>query len=102
MHGAERDEFDTSNLLLFADEAVSGAAPSRADFDRMMAAARAGKFKVLYFVNLSRLARLCAHTADDEGARLCSQNQGRFDRRSTRHLSKRELVADSRDSQHPA
>ncbi len=59
---ATRDGHVSGEFLLFADEAVSGSKHSRGDFDRMMAAARAGKFKVLYFVNLSRLARDCVLT----------------------------------------
>lgn len=59
---ATRDRFAAGEILLFADEAVSGAGHSRGEFDRMMAAARAGRFKVLYFVNLSRLARDCVLT----------------------------------------
>ena len=59
---ATRDGFASSAILLFADEAVSGAKHSREGFDCMMAAARAGKIKVLYFVNLSRLARDCVLT----------------------------------------
>ncbi|MEX2309734.1 MAG: recombinase family protein [Pirellulales bacterium] len=59
---AARDGYSADGLLEFADEAVSGAAPCRAGFDEMMAAARAGRIKVLYFVNLSRLARDCLLT----------------------------------------
>ena len=59
---AARDDYSPDGLLDFADEAVSGAAPSRAGFDEMMTAARAGRIKVLYFVNLSRLARDCLLT----------------------------------------
>jgi site-specific DNA recombinase len=41
----------------FADEAVSGTKLHRAGLDAMLAAAEAGKFSVLYFFSLSRLAR---------------------------------------------
>jgi DNA invertase Pin-like site-specific DNA recombinase len=41
----------------FADEAVSGTKPHRAGLDRMLAAAAAGIFRVLYVHCLSRLAR---------------------------------------------
>jgi DNA invertase Pin-like site-specific DNA recombinase len=59
---AARDGHQPDALLKFSDEAVSGAAPSRAGFDEMMEAARTGRIKVLYFVNLSRLARDCLLT----------------------------------------
>ena len=42
---AARDGYSPDGLLDFADEAVSGAAPSRAGFDKMMAAARAGRIQ---------------------------------------------------------
>jgi site-specific DNA recombinase len=42
---AARDGFDPDQMLLFADEAVSGAKHSRKDFDRLMAAARQGQIK---------------------------------------------------------
>jgi hypothetical protein len=54
---AARDSFEMSPSLEFSDEAVSGAKHSGEDFDQMLAAARAGRIKVLYLVNLSRLAR---------------------------------------------
>jgi site-specific DNA recombinase len=57
-----RDGYDMLTALEFADEAISGAKHSRTGFNSMMAAARAGSFKVLYFVNLSRLARDCVLT----------------------------------------
>ena len=41
----------------FYDEAVSGTKLHRTGLDAMLAAAEAGKFKVLYFHSLSRLAR---------------------------------------------
>jgi DNA invertase Pin-like site-specific DNA recombinase len=41
----------------FADEAVSGTRSDREGLQAMMAAARAGKFQVVYFASLSRLAR---------------------------------------------
>lgn len=43
--------------LEFSDEAVSGTILEREGFQKMLAAARAGKFQVLYLYNLSRLAR---------------------------------------------
>ena len=43
--------------LEFSDEAVSGAKHSQEGFDQLLAAARPGRIKVLYLVNLSRLAR---------------------------------------------
>jgi DNA invertase Pin-like site-specific DNA recombinase len=54
---AGRDGLSISQELEFADQAVSGATHSRKDFERMLAAARAGQIKVLYLANLSRLAR---------------------------------------------
>lgn len=59
---AVRDGHVSLPLMEFADEAESGAKHSRRDFDRMMAAARERKIRVLYFVNLSRLARDCVLT----------------------------------------
>jgi DNA invertase Pin-like site-specific DNA recombinase len=43
--------------LQFADEAVSGTKLRRDGFDRMLKAAEEGRFKTLYFFDLSRLAR---------------------------------------------
>jgi site-specific DNA recombinase len=43
--------------LQFADEAVSGTKLKRDGFDRMLKAAEEGRFKTLYFFDLSRLAR---------------------------------------------
>ncbi len=43
--------------LEFSDEAVSGTKLHRAGLDAMLAAAEEGRFKVLYFHSLSRLAR---------------------------------------------
>ncbi|NLS95139.1 MAG: recombinase family protein [Planctomycetaceae bacterium] len=43
--------------LEFSDEAVSGTKRHRDGLDAMLAAARAGKFQVLYFHSLSRLSR---------------------------------------------
>jgi site-specific DNA recombinase len=54
---AARENFEIVQSFEFADEAVSGAKHSRDGFDRMLAAARAGQVKILYLVNLSRLAR---------------------------------------------
>jgi DNA invertase Pin-like site-specific DNA recombinase len=54
---AARDGFEMTPSLDFSDEAVSGAKHSREGFDEMLAAARAGRIRVLYLVNLSRLAR---------------------------------------------
>lgn len=48
--------------LEFSDEAVSGAKHQRAGFDAMMKAARTGRIDVVYFENLSRLARDCVLT----------------------------------------
>jgi len=46
-----------SSDLEFTDEAVSGTKLRRAGLDALLGAAAAGKFKVLYFYSLSRLAR---------------------------------------------
>jgi DNA invertase Pin-like site-specific DNA recombinase len=54
---AARDGLVISKQLEFSDEAISGAKHSRAGFDAMLEAARAGRFRVLYVANLSRLAR---------------------------------------------
>jgi DNA invertase Pin-like site-specific DNA recombinase len=43
--------------LEFADEAISGTKLHRDGLDKMLAAAAAGRFRVLYFHSLSRLAR---------------------------------------------
>ena len=59
---ASRDGYDVLQALEFTDEAISGAKRSRLGFNNMMAAARAGSIKVLYFCNLSRLARDCVLT----------------------------------------
>jgi site-specific DNA recombinase len=54
---AERDGNHIPDDLQFADEAVSGTKLSRDGFDRMLKAAEEGRFKTLYFFDLSRLAR---------------------------------------------
>ena len=46
----------------FADEAISGAKHDRAGFEALMDAARRGLIRVVYFENLSRLARDCVLT----------------------------------------
>ena len=67
--------------LEFFDEAESGAKHSRAGFDKMLAAARAGAITVLYFVNLSRLARDCVLTLQTlRRVSLRSQSSSRVDR----------------------
>jgi site-specific DNA recombinase len=54
---AERDGNEIPDELQFADEAVSGTQLKRDGFDRMLKAAEEGRFKTLYFFDLSRLAR---------------------------------------------
>jgi site-specific DNA recombinase len=54
---AERDGNHIPDDLQFADEAVSGTKLKRDGFDRMLQAAEEGRFKTLYFFDLSRLAR---------------------------------------------
>lgn len=54
---AARDGNQVLSRLEFVDEAVSGRKRTRVGFERMLEAARAGEFDVLYVVNLSRLAR---------------------------------------------
>jgi len=59
-HCRERAERDGNRILddlQFADEAVSGTKLERDGFDRMLKAAEEGRFKTLYFFDLSRLAR---------------------------------------------
>lgn len=48
---------DLKPELEFADEAISGSRIDRDGLQRVLAAARAGQFQVLYFESLSRLAR---------------------------------------------
>jgi DNA invertase Pin-like site-specific DNA recombinase len=69
--------------LEFADEAVSGTKRHRAGLDAMLAAAEAGKIKVLYFFSLSRLAResvitlpLLKHLVYNCGVRIISCTEG--------------------------
>jgi DNA invertase Pin-like site-specific DNA recombinase len=54
---ATRNEQRISRELEFYDEAVSGTRRHRKGLDAMLAAAEEGRFQVLYFYNLSRLAR---------------------------------------------
>ena len=54
---AERDGKNIPDELQFVDEAVSGTKLQRDGFDRMLKAAEEGRFKTLYFFDLSRLAR---------------------------------------------
>jgi site-specific DNA recombinase len=54
---AERNGHKILPKLEFADAAVSGTKLSRDDLDRMLLAAEAGAFNVLYLYSLSRLAR---------------------------------------------
>jgi DNA invertase Pin-like site-specific DNA recombinase len=54
---AERDGNHIPDDLQFADEAISGTKLKRDGFDRMLQAAEEGRFKTLYFFDLSRLAR---------------------------------------------
>lgn len=54
---ANRNQHDLRPELEFADHAVSGTRIDRDGFQAMLAAARDSKFRVLYFENLSRLAR---------------------------------------------
>jgi hypothetical protein len=54
---AERDGNHIPDDFQFADEAVSGTKLKRDGFDRMLQAAAEGRFKTLYFFDLSRLAR---------------------------------------------
>ena len=54
---AEPNGHKLPTSLEFRDEAVSGTKLRREGLDRMIAAAEEGLFKVLYFWNLSRLAR---------------------------------------------
>ena len=54
---AERDGKQIPDDLQFVDEAVSGTKLRRDGFDRMLKAAEEGRFKTLYFFDLSRLAR---------------------------------------------
>jgi site-specific DNA recombinase len=54
---AERDGNHIPDDLQFADEAISGTKLKRDGFDRMLKAAEEGRFKTLYFFDLSRLAR---------------------------------------------
>jgi DNA invertase Pin-like site-specific DNA recombinase len=54
---AARNGHQIAPDLEFADQAVSGTKLHRAGLDAMVAAAEAGRFAVLYFHNLSRLAR---------------------------------------------
>jgi site-specific DNA recombinase len=56
---AVRNGHDLRTEFEFFDEAVSGTKVDRAGFQAMLTAARAGRFKVLYFESLSRLAREC-------------------------------------------
>ena len=52
---AERDGNHIPDDLQFADEAVSGTKLKRDGFDRMLKAAEEGRFRTLYFFDLSRL-----------------------------------------------
>lgn len=54
---AERLGFRIPHEYEFADEAVSGTKLHRAGLDALLAAAAQGRFRVLFFHNLSRLAR---------------------------------------------
>lgn len=54
---AEHDGFRIEPELEFADEAVSGTKSDREGLNALMAAASEGRFRVLYFESLSRLAR---------------------------------------------
>lgn len=54
---AARDGQQIAAALEFKDEAVSGTKLAREGLRAMMEAARAGQFQILYFENLSRLAR---------------------------------------------
>jgi DNA invertase Pin-like site-specific DNA recombinase len=69
--------------LEFADEAVSGTKRHRAGLDAMLAAAEAGRIKVLYFFSLSRLSResvitlpLLKHLVYNCGVRIISVTEG--------------------------
>jgi DNA invertase Pin-like site-specific DNA recombinase len=69
--------------LEFADEAVSGTKRHRAGLDAMLAAAEAGRIKVLYFHSLSRLSResvitlpLLKHLVYNCGVRVISVTEG--------------------------
>ena len=59
---AQTDRLTICPALEFFDEAMSGANPDRAGFDKMLAAARAGLISDLYVESLSRLARDCVLT----------------------------------------
>ncbi len=52
---AQTDRLTICPALEFFDEAMSGANPDRAGFDKMLAAARAGLISDLYVESLSRL-----------------------------------------------
>jgi hypothetical protein len=54
---AERNGHDLRPEFEFKDKAISGTRVDRAGFQAMLAAARERRFDVLYFENLSRLAR---------------------------------------------
>ena len=69
--------------LEFYDEAVSGTKRERTGLNAMLAAAEAGKFKVLYLYSLSRLAResvislpLLKHLVYNLGVRVISVTEG--------------------------
>jgi hypothetical protein len=54
---AQKDGLQIPPELEFADEAISGTKADREGLNALMAAARQGRFRRLYFENLSRLAR---------------------------------------------
>jgi site-specific DNA recombinase len=54
---ADRNDHQIPAELLYADEAVSGTVRHRVHLDRLLQDAADGKFRVLYFYSLSRLAR---------------------------------------------
>ena len=80
---AEINGHKISPQLEFFDQAVSGTKRHRAGLDAMLAAAEAGRLKVLYFHSLSRLSResvitlpLLKHLVHNLGVRIISCTEG--------------------------
>jgi DNA invertase Pin-like site-specific DNA recombinase len=87
--GAAANGHRISPELEFSDEAVSGTKRHRGGLDAMLAAAAAGKFKVLYLYSLSRLSRESVITLPllkalvyNHGVRVISLTEG-IDSRDT-------------------
>ena len=80
---AVRNGHRISREFEFDDEAISGTKRHRAGLDAMLAAAEAGRIKVLYFYSLSRLSResvitlpLLKHLVYNCGVRIISVTEG--------------------------